>query len=84
MIMTSSKSTKNGKKIADSKKTQRSVASKSSKSQSVISKEPKAAIVESTRTIKYHPLSNPESLEKWRKAIRTVLAREKASEYKTK
>ena len=36
------------------------------------------------RTIKYHPLSTPESREKWRKAIKTVLAREKPSEYKTK
>ena len=36
------------------------------------------------RVVVYHPLSTPESREKWRKAIRTVLAREKSSEYKAK
>jgi len=84
--LTSSKSTnkKKGKGVADSKKTQRSAVTGSFTSKSHGKKQSRTTANEETRTIKYHPLSTPESREKWRKAIRAVLAREKSSEYKTK
>jgi hypothetical protein len=69
--MTTAKSGKNGKSRAK-KAPKRIAASETSTTR------------RSPRVVVYHPLSTPESREKWRKAIRTVLAREKSSEYKAK
>jgi hypothetical protein len=84
--MTTAKSGKNGKskKNTAAKKVQRSAETGRFTTKSHGKAHSRTTVKEETRTIKYHPLSTPESREKWRKAIKAVLAREKASEYKTK
>ncbi len=86
ITLTTTKSTKNGKskQKSASKKVQRSAMTGRYVGKTHGIEHIYPVVGETTRTVKYHPLSTSESREKWRKAIKAVLAKEKSTGYNSK